>query len=53
MQARTIGLFGGKTISRVVICDAVTGECEDMAIEDVPQWVDRAYPSELLIDQYN
>ncbi len=49
----TIGLFGGQTVSRVVLCDASTGECQDMAIEDVPQWVDRAYPSELLIQQYN
>lgn len=49
----TIGLFGGKTISRVVICNACTGECESMAIEDVPEWVDRAYPTELLVQQYN
>lgn len=49
----TIGLFGGQTISRVVLCDATTGECTDLAIEDCPQWVDRAYPSELLIEQYN
>ena len=49
----TIGLFGGKTISRVVLCNACTGECESMAIEDVPEWVDRAYPTELLVQQYN
>lgn len=53
VQQRTIGLFGGTTIRRVVMCDAVTGETEDIAIEDVPQWVDRAYPAELLIEQYN
>lgn len=49
----TIGLFGGQTVSRVIMCDANTGECQDLAIEDVPQWVDRAYPAELLIQQYN
>lgn len=49
----TIGLFGGQTVSRVVICDASTGECQDVAIEDVPQWIDRAYPADLLITQYN
>lgn len=53
VQTRTIGLFGGTTICRVVLCDATTGECQDLAIEDVPQWVDRAYPAELLIQQYN
>ncbi len=49
----TIGLFGGETISRVVLVDASTGETNDMKIEDVPTWVDRAYPSSLLIQQYN
>ena len=48
-----VGLFGGQTVSRVIMCDANTGECQDLAIEDVPQWVDRAYPAELLIEQYN
>ncbi|MDO4290420.1 MAG: Tat pathway signal sequence [Eggerthellaceae bacterium] len=49
----TIGLFGGTTISRVVMVDATTGECQDLAVEDVPEWVDRVYPAELLIQQYN
>ena len=53
VQQRTIGLFGGTTIQRVIMCNAVTGETEDILLEDVPQWVDRAYPAELLIEQYN
>ena len=53
VQTRTIGLFGGTTIHRVILCDAVTGECQDLSIDEVPQWVDRAYPAELLIQQYN
>ena len=53
VQTRTIGLFGGTTIERVVLVDAVTGECQDLAIGDCPQGVDRAYPSDLLIEQYN
>ncbi len=53
VQTRTIGLFGGTTIDRVVLVDAITGECQDLAIGDCPQWVDRAYPSDLLIEQYN
>ena len=53
VQTRTIGLFGGTTIERVVMVNATTGECTDLAIDDVPQWVDRAYPAELLIQQYN
>ena len=53
VQTRTISLFGGTTIERVVMVNATTGECTDLAIDDVPQWVDRAYPAELLIQQYN
>ena len=49
----TIGLFGGYTIERVVLCDATTGECTEMAVAEVPQWVDRVFPAELLIEQYN
>jgi len=49
----TIGLFGGQTISRVVMCDATTGECTDIPVEECPQWVDRVYPAELLLQQFN
>ena len=48
-----IGLFGGVTIGRVVLCNAVTGETEDYAIEDVPQWIDRAYSADLLVELYD
>lgn len=53
VQTRTIGLFGGTDIVRVVMVDATTGECTDLPIEEVPQWVDHAYPTDLLIEQYN
>lgn len=49
----TIGLFGGATIGRVVICNAQTGECQDYELKDCPEWVDRANPADLLIQQYN
>lgn len=48
-----IGLFGGVTIGRVVLCNAVTGEMTDYAIEDVPQWVDKVFKAELLIELYD
>ena len=48
-----IGLFGGKTIGRVVLCNAVTGECTDYAVKDVPSWVDRVYSADLLVQLYD
>ena len=48
-----IGLFGGVTIGRVVLCNAITGEPTDYAIEDAPQWIDRAYSADLLVELYD
>lgn len=48
-----IGLFGGETIGRVVLCNAITGETQDYAIEDAPQWIDRAYSADLLVELYD
>lgn len=48
-----IGLFGGETVGRVVLCNAVTGETEDYAIEDVPEWIDHAYDADLLVELYD
>ncbi len=48
-----IGLFGGQTVGRVVLCNAQTGECTDYAVEDVPQWIDKVYSAELLINLYD
>lgn len=48
-----IGLFGGETVGRVVLCNAVTGETIDYAIEDVPEWVDGAYSADLLVNLFD
>ena len=48
-----IGLFGGETIGRVVLCNAITGETVDYAAEDAPQWIDRAYSADLLVELYD
>ncbi len=48
-----IGLFGGQTVGNVVLCNAVTGECTDYAVEDVPNWIDKVYSAELLTQLYN
>ena len=53
VQTRTIGLFGGTTISRVVLVNAVTGECRNLKVSECPVWVDRVYPADLLIEQFN
>lgn len=49
----TIGLFGGQVVGRTVLCNAITGETKDYAVKDVPQWVDRVYSADLLVDLYD
>ena len=48
-----IGLFGGETVGRVVLCNAITGECEDYLIDEVPEWIDRAYSADLLVELFD
>jgi len=48
-----IGLFGGETVGKVVLCNAITGETKTYDIKDVPQWVDRAYSADLLVQLFN
>ncbi len=49
----TIGLYGGKDIVGVVLCDAVTGDTQYYDLADVPQWIDRAFSSDLLVEQFD
>lgn len=46
-----IGWWDGKDIDGAVLVNAVTGETAFYAKEDVPQWVDQLYDSNLVIKQ--
>lgn len=46
-----IGLFGGKDITGAVLVNAINGDHEYYDIDKVPEWVDRAYPAELVLSQ--
>lgn len=47
------GLFGAKDVGGVILVDPVTGDMQQYALEDVPQWVDRVYDGDLLCEQYD
>ena len=49
----TIGLFGGRDVKGVVIVNACNGDSEYYDIQDVPQWVDRAYSADIIVEQIN
>jgi hypothetical protein len=46
-----IGLFGGKDIDGAVLVNAITGECQYYDIDKIPEWIDRVYPSDLILTQ--
>lgn len=48
-----IGLFGGQTVGRVILCNAITGECTDYDVSEVPTWVDKVYSAELLTELFD
>ncbi|MCI8376488.1 MAG: CvpA family protein [Lachnospiraceae bacterium] len=48
-----VGLFGGQTIGKVVLCNAITGATQSMDVDQVPEWVDRVYPADLLVELYD
>ncbi|MCL2195813.1 MAG: hypothetical protein FWB76_07690 [Oscillospiraceae bacterium] len=50
---RTVGLIGGEDVIGVLLVNAVTGEINEYALEDVPEWVDRVYNAQLLRMQFN
>lgn len=56
---KTIGLVGGDDVAGIILVDAVTGESKYYSAEEMSApdseiaWIDQAYDSELLVNQYN
>lgn len=53
VEEKSIGLFGGTDIKGAVLLNAVTGEHQYFDISQIPQWIDKVYDAELIIDQYD
>lgn len=48
-----ISLFDGLDVNGAILINASTGEHKKYAISEVPQWVDRVYNADKIIDQLN
>jgi len=48
---RRIGFFGGTDVKGAIVTNGSTGETNYYDIADVPSWVDRVYPADLIIQQ--
>lgn len=47
----TIGLFGAPDTKYIIIVDAHNGKMEKYKVGNVPEWVDRVYPANMIITQ--
>ena len=50
---KTIGLFGGKTVSGCIVLDPVSGATEKYDVADIPKWIDVVFCGDLICEQYN
>lgn len=48
---KQVGLFGGTDIQGAVVVNAITGE--HAYYEEVPDWVDRVYTADIIMEQYD
>lgn len=48
---RRIGFFGGTDVKGAIVTDGNTGDSQYYEVSEVPAWVDRVYPSDLIIEQ--
>ena len=49
----TIFINGGTDIAQIAVVDAITGDINSYDPDDVPEWVESIYPSNLLLTQLN
>lgn len=47
----TIGVFGGRDIAGIILCNAITGELIEYEVSEVPQWIDNVYSDEMIVEQ--
>ncbi len=50
---KTVGLFGGKTVTGCIVLDPVTGETVKYDLADIPNWIDVVFNGDLICEQYN
>lgn len=50
---KTIGLFGGTTVSGCVVLDPVSGETQRYNVSEIPKWIDVVFYGDLICEQYN
>ncbi len=50
---KTVGLFGGRTVSGCVVLNPVNGETVRYNLGEIPRWIDVVFDGNLICEQYN
>ncbi|MDE1548684.1 hypothetical protein [Jeotgalibaca caeni] len=50
---RRLSFLGPKDVVGAFVVDATTGEITKYDLADIPEWVDRVFPAEMVMDQIN
>lgn len=53
VEAPTISLFGGSDVTGVITVDPCSGDTQYYELNSIPEWIDRAYPADLIIEQFD
>ena len=48
-----VGLFGATDVVGILIVDAITGEIQEYSVDEIPEYIDNVYPTDVLIDLFN
>ena len=48
-----ISMFGGYDVKAVVVCDPCTGDTKYYELDEIPNWIDRVYDGDLIVQKYN
>jgi len=49
----TVGLFGAKDVSEVIVFDPCTGDSQKYSVSETPSWIDIVYTGDLAEQKYN
>lgn len=53
VETPTIGLYGGKSVTRFILTNAITGQNNEYTTETLPEWVEHAYSISYLMNVTN
>lgn len=48
-----VGMFGGTDVKGIIVVDAINGEITEYTTDDVPEYIDNVYPTNVLIELYD